>query len=149
MYYNMSQIERVACLYVNSGGDGELFQDLLTALTPLIKHQLRKSYFSLNEFWDDMEQECVLRLWRNRESLLHAKSRMLFSLLNFRIRDYLRMTSDILQGRRRKKQVRMGYDGVNSDTESWDETKDYGDIEEEGKGKRKKTVILNPGRGNE
>jgi len=87
--YNIKRIEQLAQTYVKTK-ENSIFEKLLTALIPLIDIQLKKNYQSLEEFWDDLRQETLLKLHKNQKSLTTTTSTRLFRCLYNRIRDYLR-----------------------------------------------------------
>lgn len=118
--YQKEEVERLAKKYVETG-DEQVFEELIKALEPLINVQLGKNYSSLKEFWDDLRQEVLLRIWKNRGGLFTTKSRSLYQYLYNRIRDYLSQTTDIIQGRRKKKKIKMGYDRQNLDVDYFED----------------------------
>jgi DNA-directed RNA polymerase specialized sigma24 family protein len=117
--YQKEEVERLAGEYVETG-DERVFEALIKALIPLIDVQLGKNYSSLKEFWDDLRQEVLLRVYRNRGGLRTTKSTVLYQYFYNRIRDYLFQAVGILQGKRKKKKIKMGYDMLNSDIISLD-----------------------------
>lgn len=83
--YQKEEIERFAKKYVDTG-DEQVFETLIKALIPMIDVQLGKNYSSLKEFWDDLRQEVLLKLHKNREGLSTIKSISLYQFLYQRIR---------------------------------------------------------------
>lgn len=83
--YRISKIEQLAQLYVKTEDDG-IFGDLLRALIPLIDMQLNERYSSLRAYWEDMSQEVLLKLWKNRNGLMFTTSKKLGRFLDLQIR---------------------------------------------------------------
>ena len=91
--YKIGRIEQLAQAYVKvKTRKNSIFKNLMQALIPLINTQLRKNYQSIEEHWDDLRQETLLKLYKNRKSLLTTTSTRLFLCLYNRIRGYLRTT---------------------------------------------------------
>ena len=59
--YDIQLINELAEKYVKTS-DETVFEALIEALVPVIDAQLKKSYQSLEEYWDDMRQEICLKL---------------------------------------------------------------------------------------
>ncbi len=110
--YQKEEVERLAETYVETG-DEQVFETLIKALEPLINVQLGKNYSSLKEFWDDLRQEVLLRIWKNRGGLKINKSRSLYQYLYSHIRYHLWAVRNALQGERKKEKIKMGYDMLN------------------------------------
>lgn len=126
--YQKEEVERLAKKYVETGSE-QVFEALIKALIPLINVQLGKNYSSLKEFWDDLRQEVLLRICKNRGGLSITKSTSLYQYYYGHIRDYLRSAVSILRGTRKKKKIKMGYDVLNPDV------KYFGDLTAEEKQK--------------
>lgn len=75
--YDKDKIEGLTKQYIKSGDDN-IFVELMKELEPVIKIQLGKGYSSLKEHWNDMSQEVLLKLWKNKEGLKTASSTSLF-----------------------------------------------------------------------
>ena len=118
--YQKEEVERLAGEYVETG-DEQVFEALIKALEPLINVQLGKNYSSLKGFWSDLRQEVLLRICKNRGGLSITKSTSLYQYLYSRIRDYLSQAADIIQGRRKRIKIKMGYDSYNSDIKCLEE----------------------------
>jgi len=112
--YQKEEVERLAGEYVETGSE-QVFEALIKALIPLIDVQLGKNYSSLKEFWDDLRQEVLLRICKNRGGLFVTPSKSLYQYYYNHIRDYLRSARNILQGKRKDKKIKMGYDGLNAE----------------------------------
>ncbi len=110
--YQKEEVERLAGEYVETGSE-QVFEALIKALIPLINVQLGKNYSSLKVFWDDLRQEVLLRICKNRGGLSTTKSRSFYTYFYQRIRGYLYEVAEKLQGKRKKKKIKMGYDGLN------------------------------------
>lgn len=111
--YQKEEVERLAKEYVETG-DEQVFETLIKALIPLIDVQLGKNYSSLKEFWNDLRQEVLLRICKNRGGLSTTSSIKLCHYLYSHIRSYLNEIAKKLQGKRKKKKIKMGYDTLNS-----------------------------------
>jgi len=101
--YQKEEIEQLAKKYVETQEE-EVFEALIKALILLIDVQLGKNYSSLKEFWDDLRQEVLLKLWKNRGGLSTVKSTSLYQFL------YRRIRRDLF---RAAKKIKMGYDRYN------------------------------------
>jgi len=132
--YQKEEVERLAKKYVEIDSScfglycalkpqymSQIFEALIKALEPLINVQLGKNYSSLKEFWDDLRQEVLLRIYKNRGGLSVTKSKSLYVYFYNRIRDYLSQAADIVQGRRKKKKIKMGYDRQNLDVDYFED----------------------------
>ena len=75
--YQKEEIEQLAKKYVETQEE-EVFEALIKALIPLINVQLGKNYSSLKEFWDDLRQEVLLKLHKNRGGVLITQARSLY-----------------------------------------------------------------------
>ena len=122
--YQKEEVERLAEEYVEAEklanewcwiSPDWVFEALIKALVPLINVQLGKNYSSLKEFWDDLRQEVLLRICKNRGGLFVTPSKSLYQYYYNHIRDYLRSARNILQGKRKDKKIKMGYDGLNAE----------------------------------
>ena len=103
--YQKEEIEQLAKKYVETQEE-EVFEALIKALEPLINVQLGKNYSSLKEFWDDLRQEVLLKLHKNRGGLSTTKSISLYQFL------YQRIRRDLF---RACKKLRDQYDALNED----------------------------------
>ena len=84
--YAKEEIKRLAEEYIKSGDD-DVFSNLLNnQLIYVIKAQLAKKYGSLYEYWDDMETEVVMKLWKNREGIKTTSTKVLYHFFSGRIR---------------------------------------------------------------
>jgi len=93
--YQIEEIEHLAQQYVGSESD-EVFEGLINALIPLIDMQSARKYPDLKEYWDDMKQEVLLKLWKNRRGLLFTTDKKLYRFLYRRIfRDLFRAVKRI------------------------------------------------------
>jgi len=110
--YQKEEIERFAKKYVDTG-DEQVFETLIKILIPMIDVQLGKSYSSLKEFWDDLRQEVLLKLWKNREGLLTTESTHFCSYFYGRIRVWL--------FRACKKLKKPSYDDLNKNVTYFDD----------------------------
>ena len=63
--YNKALINKLAKRYATKR-ENDTFTQLLQELTPIIDIQLGKNYSSLKEYWDDLRQDVLLKLWENR-----------------------------------------------------------------------------------
>ena len=78
--YQKEEIERLAKKYVETQEE-EVFEALIKALESLINVQLGKNYSSVKPFWDDLRQEILLRVSKNRGGLLITQSKSLYQYL--------------------------------------------------------------------
>jgi len=78
--YDLKQIEQLAQQY-NTNPNDNTFELIIEAIVPLINIQLNKSYLSLREYWDDMSQEVLLKLWKNRTGLCFTSTERLYRYL--------------------------------------------------------------------
>jgi len=67
----------------------DVFAKLIQALMPMIDTQLSKQYSSIKEFWDDLRQEIMLKLWENRKSIKNNSPGELHQYLYSSIRKWL------------------------------------------------------------
>lgn len=102
--YQKKEVERLAGKYVETGNE-QVFEELIKTLIPLINVQLGKNYSSLKQFWDDLRQEVLLKVWKNREGLLTIKSISLYHFF------YQRIRRDLF---RAAKKVKKEYDVLNN-----------------------------------
>lgn len=86
--YDIDKIEQLAGVYAETADDRG-YELLLELLIPVIDIQLSQKYSNLREYWDDMRQEVLLKLWKNRTTLCFTKSKKLYRFLRERIRDNL------------------------------------------------------------
>ena len=112
--YQKEEIERLAKKYVETQEE-EVFEALIKALIPLIDAQLGKNYSRLKQFWDDLRQEVLLKLHKNRGGLSTTKSINFCTHFYRRIRVHLWRAAQQLQGKRKDKKIKMGYDGLSSE----------------------------------
>ena len=63
--YEKESINKLARECVKTKCD-KTFETLIKELIPIIDIQLRKRYPQKEEFWDDMRQDALLGLWKNR-----------------------------------------------------------------------------------
>ena len=103
--YQKEEIERLAKKYVETQEE-EVFEVLIKALESLINVQLGKNYSSLKEFWDDLRQEVLVKLYKNREGIFTTESTHFCSYFYGRIRVWLF---------RACKQLAKQYDALNRD----------------------------------
>ena len=101
--YKKEEVERLAGEYVETG-DEQVFEALIKTLIPLINVQLGKNYSSLKEFWDDLRQEVLLKIWKNRGGLFDTKSRSFYQYYYRRVRTWLF---------RESMKIKKGYDALN------------------------------------
>lgn len=93
--YRVKEIEQLAQKYAKTGND-KIFEALIRALIPLIDIQSARRYPDLKEYWDDIKQEVLLKLWKNRTSLSFTASKKLYRFLYNRIhRDLFRAIKKI------------------------------------------------------
>jgi len=118
--YQKEEVERLAGEYVETGSE-QVFETLIKALIPLINVQLGKNYSSLKEFWDDLRQEVLLKIWKNRGGLSDTKSIRYFQYFYSRIRAILWRASRQLQGKGEDEKIKMGYDGLNPNVTYFDD----------------------------
>jgi len=109
--YQKEEVERLAGEYVETG-DEQVFEALIKALIPLINVQLGKNYSRYKEFWDDLRQEVLLKLWKNRGGLSKTSNKSLFTHYYQRIRIHLWRAVQRIQGKRKDEKIKMGYDGL-------------------------------------
>lgn len=112
--YQKEEIERFAKKYVDTGNE-QVFEKLIKALIPLIDVQLGKNYSRHKEFWSDLQQEVLLKIHKNRKSLSKTKSISFYAHFYNRIRVHLWRTAQQLQGKRKDRKIKMGYDGLSSE----------------------------------
>ncbi|MCK4647951.1 hypothetical protein KAT51_00365 [bacterium] len=86
--------------------------ELLRALEPIIDIQMGKNYSSMKEYWDDMKQDVLLKIWENRKAIRQQILRgdNPDQLFWNRVRNWL--------GRSQKKY--REYDAMNSNVDSYD-----------------------------
>lgn len=123
--YQKEKVEWLAKEYVETEYDANnncgtyspnlVFEALIKALIPLINVQLGKNYSSLKEFWDDLQQEVLLKIWKNRGGLSITKSKSLYQFLYRRIRRDLFRAMKKIKGEfdEEKDIIKPGYDGYN------------------------------------
>ena len=121
--YQKEEVERLAGEYVETG-DEQVFEALIKALEPLIDVQLGKNYSSLKEFWDDLRQEVLLKLHKNRGGLSVTKSKSLCAYFYQRIRGCLWRAAQKLQGKYKDKKIKMGYDVLNPEVIQFEDLPD-------------------------
>ena len=112
--YQKEEVERLAGKYVETGNE-QVFEALIKALIPLINVQLGKNYSRYKEFWDDLRQEVLLKLYRNRGGLSKTSNKNLFTHYYQRIRIHLWRAVQKLQGKYKDEKIKMGFDGLNSE----------------------------------
>lgn len=118
--YQKEEIERLAKKYVETQEE-EVFEALIKALIPLINVQLGKNYSRLKQFWDDLRQEVLLKLHKNRRGLSTIKSINFCAHFYSRIRTHLWRAVQKLQGKYKDEKIKMGYDALNKDVNYFDD----------------------------
>ena len=86
--YDKLLINRLGKRYAKNGGK-DSFVQLTQALIPMIDAQLGRQYSSMKEFWDDLRQEIMLKLWDNRKSIKDNSPGELHQYFYNRIRTWL------------------------------------------------------------
>ena len=87
--FDAERINQLAQEYVETSDDSVFERLMLEELEPMIGVQLGKNYISMKGFWEDMRQEVLLYLWKNRESVKTTKSRNCYRFYYQRIRQTL------------------------------------------------------------
>ena len=90
MAYEQKIINELAKKYKKTESD-IIFEELLIKLIPLIRIQLGRQYSSMKGqgFWDDMQQDVLLKIWENRKSLKNSLTKNPYQYFYRRIQDYL------------------------------------------------------------
>jgi len=109
--YQKEEIEQLAKKYVETQEE-EVFEALIKALESLINVQLGKNYSSLKQFWGDLRQEVLLKLYKNRGGLSTTRSKSLYQFL------YQRIRRDLF---RACKKLKKQYDALNQDVTYFDD----------------------------
>lgn len=76
--FNSERINQLAQEYVRTSDDAVFERLMLEELEPLINVQLGRNYTSIKDFWEDMRQEMLLYLWKNRKSVKTTKSKVYY-----------------------------------------------------------------------
>jgi len=87
--FDQKNLIRLAEEYVNTSDDTVFERLMAEELDALIGIQLGKNYMSVREFWEDMKQEVMMYLWKNRETVKSTKSRSYYQFYYIRIRGRL------------------------------------------------------------
>jgi len=103
--YNVRQVEKVAQRYKQTGEDSD-FKQVLKVVDPLIDVFLGLRYSSIKHEWEDLKQEVILKLWKNRTGLCFIKSKRLYLFLRDRIR------RDLLRAAKKIKDVQKNEDEI-------------------------------------
>jgi len=109
--YQKEEIEQLARKYVETQEE-EVFEALINQVKVIINLQLNKSYGTLFEFWDDLRQEVIINLWKNRGGLSTTKSVSYTQYFYFRIRRLLN---------RNARKIRKQYDSLKPNVVSFDD----------------------------
>jgi len=121
--YQKEEVERLAGKYVETGNE-QVFEALIKALIPLINVQLGKNYSRYKEFWDDLRQEVLLKLYRNRGGLSKTSNKNLFTHYYQRIRIHLWRAVQKFQGKYKDEKIKMGYDILNLEVTQFEDLSD-------------------------
>lgn len=89
--FNSERINQLAQEYVRTSDDAVFERLMLEELKPMIRVQLGKNYTSIKDFWEDMRQEVLLYLWKNRENVKTTKSKSCYRFYYQKIRYVLNM----------------------------------------------------------
>ena len=84
--YNKEKINELAYKYIETDDD-EVFKELLGELVHLIRPLVRK-YKKYREYWDDLEQELLIKLWQQRKGLKDSSTKQPFQHFYRRITRY-------------------------------------------------------------
>ena len=95
--YDKELIECLGSKYRNTGQDVD-FEVLLEAVHPLIDTQLGRQYSSMKHEWEDMKQEVLLKLWKNRTGLCFTKTELCSRFFYEQIRYNLNRAAEKIQG---------------------------------------------------
>lgn len=87
--YNEETIDRLVEEYKRTSKDA-VFEKLLSELVNIIDMQLVKKYEGAEIFWDDLRQEVLLKIWKNREGIKNTKTVIPFQHYYGQIRYWLR-----------------------------------------------------------
>ena len=87
--FDVERINQLTQEYVETSDDSVFERLMLEELGPIIRVQLGKNYTSIRDFWEDMRQEVLMHLWKNRESVKTTKSKSCYRFYYQRIRHIL------------------------------------------------------------
>lgn len=85
---NSRKIDILTEGFIRSEND-ETFNQLVNEIIPIINQQLLKNYSSKREFWGDIRQDVLLKIWKNRGNIKHSLTERPYQYFYNRIRDYL------------------------------------------------------------
>lgn len=85
--YDKERINELAYKYIETDDD-EIFEELIRELVKLIRPLVRR-YKKYREYWDDLEQELLLKLWQQRKSLKDSSTHQPFQHFYRRITRYI------------------------------------------------------------
>ena len=85
--YDKERINELAYKYIETDDD-EVFEELIGELVHLVRPLVRK-YKKYREYWDDLEQELLLKLWQQRKSLKDSSTHQPFQHFYKRITYYI------------------------------------------------------------
>jgi len=131
--YQKEEVEWLAKEYVETEYDANnncgtyspdlVFEALIKALEPLINVQLGKNYSSLKPFWNDLKQEVLLKIYKNRGNLGFTKTKLYARHYYARIQTHLFRAAKKVKGKFNKEKniARVGYDSYNPDIKCLEE----------------------------
>lgn len=85
--YDKEKINRLAYKYIETDDD-EVFKELIEELVYLVRTLVRR-YKKHREYWDDLEQELLIKLWQQRHNLKDSSTRQPFQHFYRRITYYI------------------------------------------------------------